>query len=566
MRSLASVRRRQLNGRRFVSWGAAALVSGLLIGGLAAPGAAFASSSETWTGNGDGHSWSDANNWNGGVPQAGDSVTIAPTQSQSAPSVTDAPSISLQHLTLTNSSLAGGALTVTGDFSWSVSTGQNVLDAPLTAAGPATISGAGTKIAFGQLTFEDTTTVSGPGVLETEFGGAAITNTGTFRIDPGASVEANACCATLNKFINTGVLAVPSGGIATLAMMGLTIGGVVSVSPDSTLDVIGGPAAFSHGSTVKGGGTLLFELGETVKLAPGVATAQGSTVELTGNASLTGTGGFTGSGTFLWTGGNVEGNLDIGRTVTTLISGGAIKEAVSPNGKPITVTLRGVTTVSGSGPVELGQAGNLDNEGTLFANQGTTFDAGLCCANPNKFANSGTLIVQGGKKPVRFSLLAFLNRGTVKLSGRLLVSAVSYTQTAGVTNIAGGSLSSKQPVLIKGGTLTGHGTVGAPVVNSGGIVSPSNTDVLTINGSYQQTKSGTFAVELASARKSGQLVVEGAATLSGAIKVLLANGFKPKKGQSFQVMRYRSHAGSFTKTLGTPKYKVSYGGSVHIKY
>jgi hypothetical protein len=167
---------------------------------------------------------------------------------------------------------------------------------------------------------------------------------------------------------------------------------------------------------------------------------------------------------------------------------------------------------------------------------------------------------------VKFSLFAFVNRGTVKLNGRLLVSAVSYTQTAGVTNIAGGSLSSNQPVLVKGGQFGGRGTVGAPVVNSGGTVSPSNTDVLTINGSYQQTKSATFAVQVASAHKAGQLVVEGAATLSGTIKIGLANGFKPKKGQSFQVMRYRSHTGSFTKTLGTPKYKVSYSGSVHIKY
>ena len=116
--------------------------------------------------------------------------------------------------------------------------------------------------------------------------------------------------------------------------------------------------------------------------------------------------------------------------------------------------------------------------------------------------------------------------------------------------------------------LLGHGTVGAPVVNSG-TVSPSTTSgVLTINGSYEQTRSGTFSTVLTGAKpgsKFGQLVVEGAAKLAGTIKATTSH-FTPKKGQSFQVMRYHSHTGSFTNKLGTPKYKVTYSGSVHIKY
>ncbi len=54
--------------------------------------------------------------------------------------------ISLKDLTLTNASLAGGAVTVTGDFSWSVSQGQNVLNAPLTARRPGDHQRPGKKI------------------------------------------------------------------------------------------------------------------------------------------------------------------------------------------------------------------------------------------------------------------------------------------------------------------------------------------------------------------------------------------------------------------------------------
>jgi hypothetical protein len=131
-----------------------------------AAGVAFAAGSESWTGAGDGTSWTDNNNWSGGVPQDGDSVTIAPTMSESAPQVTNMPGgISLKNLTMTNASLSGGAVTVNGDFSWSVSQGQNTLDAPLTVEGSATITGAGKKITFAQMTFDGNTEVSGTGLL-----------------------------------------------------------------------------------------------------------------------------------------------------------------------------------------------------------------------------------------------------------------------------------------------------------------------------------------------------------------------------------------------------------------
>ncbi len=555
---------------RLTPWLAAALTAGLLAGGLAAPTAAFASGTTTWTGNGDGETWTMATNWDNGVPQAGDSVVIAPTASESMPSVSGVPSgTSLKDLTLTNAGLAGGDVTVNGAFTWNVAQGQTVLDTGLTAKDAAAIGGAGKKIVFSKMTFDGDTTVSGTGQLETEFSAAGITNTGTFRIDPGALVQANACCSNPNKFINTGILEVPSGGTATLGMMGLSLDGAVSVGPDATLDVIGGPASFGPGSVVEGGGTLAFDQAENVKLAAGVALAQGSTVQLTGNAAFTGTGGFKGSGTFLWTGGQVAGNLDVGPTVTTTMSGSGVKDAMSLTNKPITVTLRGPSTLSGTGPLHLGPGGNLVNQGAFTADSGTTIEAGLCCANPNHFTNTGTFIAAAGKKPVTASLLAFGNAGTVKVVGKLVVVAVSYTQTAGVTNLSGGTLSSKQPVLIKGGTLTGHGLVGAPLVN-GGTVSPSTTDgVLTVNGSYQQAKSGTFATVISGTtpgKKFGQLVVEGAATLAGTIKVTTSGGFKPKKGQSFQVMRYHSHTGSFGKQNGTPRYKVSYAGSVRVRY
>lgn len=181
--------------------------------------------------------------------------------------------------------------------------------------------------------------------------------------------------------------------------------------------------------------------------------------------------------------------------------------------------------------------------------------------HPDHFANGGTFVVAATvKSPMSLSFLAFVNRGTVKLaSGKLVVTALSYDQKAGTTNLAGGSLSSALPVKIDGGTLTGHGTVAASLTNSG-TVRPAG--VLTITGSYGQSKSGTFATTVKGS-SFGQLVVGGAATLAGTIK---ATASKLGKVKTFKVIRFHSRTGTFTTVSGTPKYKVSYSGSVQIKY
>ena len=183
---------------------------------------------------------------------------------------------SLQDLTLTNSSLAGGAVTVNGDFTWSVSQSQNVLNAPLTVVGSATISGAGKKITMGKVTFEGNTEVSGTGLLETEFVGRGDHERGPVPDRPGRVRRGQRLLPNPNKFVSTGLLAVPasSGGTATLGFMGLTIGGAVIVGKGSTLDVLSGTATFSPGIVVDNGGTLAFDQGEIVKLAAGVSHRQ----------------------------------------------------------------------------------------------------------------------------------------------------------------------------------------------------------------------------------------------------------------------------------------------------
>src|SRR5215469_14234640 len=229
---------------------AAALASALAAGTLVlAPTVAGASSSQVWTGGGDGTSWSDGQNWQSmSVPENGDSVTIPAVNFPARTVVTGMPSgTQLQDLTLTDASLSGGDVTVAGNFSWSVSQGFEILDSPLTVEGDASLSGAGEQDSQAPMTFDGNTDIAGPGLLSIQDSGPAITNSGTLTLEPGAVVGATVCCVSPDEFINNGTVAVPASaaGTASVTFMGFEDQGSLSVGPGSLLDVGGGPGAFS---------------------------------------------------------------------------------------------------------------------------------------------------------------------------------------------------------------------------------------------------------------------------------------------------------------------------------
>src|SRR5215471_4989762 len=99
---------------RVAAAGTLAAGTGVLTAALLMPTAASASSSQTWTGGGDGTSWSDGMNWaSHSVPANGDSVTIPAVNFPARTVVSGMPTgTQLQDLTMTDASLSGGDVTV----------------------------------------------------------------------------------------------------------------------------------------------------------------------------------------------------------------------------------------------------------------------------------------------------------------------------------------------------------------------------------------------------------------------------------------------------------------------
>jgi hypothetical protein len=412
------------------------------------------------------------------------------------------------------------------------------------------------------MTFGGTAEIKGPGPLSIQDSGPAVTNNGTLTLSPGATMQASACCVTPDELLNTGTVSMPTAGTATVTGMNFNDQGAVSVGKGSLLDVTAGVGEFGPGAGISGGGTLQFDSGAHQTLATGVSVAAGTTMTLAGNAEFFGPGTLAGGGKFSWTGGTIDGGLDVAKTIHTTISGTTTKTLTSPTTAPTALTLRGATSVAGSGVVELTGTTTLSNLGTLTMKTGTTVGAGSCCVAPENFSNGGTLIVAAGTGTAATSLLQFSNSGTVKVnSGTLAINSLGYKQTAGSTQLAGGSITAAQQMNISKGTLSGFGTITGSVLN-GGTVAPSTTGgVLKITGGYNQTSAGTLSPVITGTTpgtKFGQLSVGGTATLAGTLKVSTGNGFVPSHGESFSVLIYHVRSGMFGTLSGTPAYTVGY--------
>lgn len=124
-------------------------------------------------------------------------------------------------------------------------------------------------------------------------------------------------------------------------------------------------------------------------------------------------------------------------------------------------------------------------------------------------------------------------------TGRLLVAN-------GGALVVDGTLAAGDVETFAGGNISGGGTIGGDLLNSGGTVAPGSSEgLLSVTGDYVQTE-GALAVELAgtAAGQYDVLEVTGDATLSGLVDITL-DAFTPTIGDQFTVLT----AGSVSASL-----------------
>jgi hypothetical protein len=469
--------------------------------------------------------------------------------------------------TFTAGTLGGtGALTTNGTFNWSAGL--------MTGAATTTVNGtfnlSGLPGINGSRTLATTSAVNwtaGPGEGFWTGGGSIINNTGTWdaSVDGGAIVNHYGGATTFNNsgsfkksagagstlinisFVNTGTVNAQAGTIS-LGGGGSSTNTLTTTGASATLEFAAGVFNLDAGTNVSGPGTILLNSSGTLNVNSALVIP-GTTTFTFANGTLAGTGALTVNGTFNWSAG-----LMTGAASTTLNGPFNLSGLPGINNSRVLNTTNVTTWTAGSGQgLWTGTGSIINNSGTWNA----TVDGGAIVnryGGATNFNNSGTFKKSAGAGSTSVST-AFTNTGTVDAqSGTLNMSSSTYTQTAGTTKLTGGAFSSTTNINIQGGTLAGSGTVTGPVIVSGtGVLSPGlSAGALNLAGTYAQTSPGSFNVELGGllGTQYDHADTTGAATLAGSLNVSLINAFSPAPGDSFTVMTYPSHTGTFT--LNTP--------------
>jgi len=490
--------------------------------------------------------------------------------------------------TMTGGTLGGtGTLTIDGNCDWS---GGEMTGAGVTTVnGPLNVSGVTVRQLTGTRTLNNTGTATWISGQIRAGTGTAINNTGTWDTRSDSQIQGvfNGGVGTLTNsgtllksagsgattvsipFINSGLVNVQSGTVNFNAG-GSGTGSFTASTAAAALQFGGGTFNLNAGSTLAGPGTVLLSLG-TLNVNDVISTPAETQFTMTGG-TLGGTGTLTIAGTMNWSAGSGATTLMTGTGVTTVngplnLIGVGVKQLTGGR------TLNNMGTATWiSGEVRPGTGTVINNTGTWDAEIDSLIQP-VFNGGAGTFTNSGTFVKSVGSGTTTVSV-PFANNGTVDVrTGTLNVGGSNYTQTAGITSLTGGALTSSTNINIMGGALEGSGTVTGPVVVSGtGALAPGfSPGTLSVAGNYtQQGPAGAFNVEIGGTAPGSQfdrVDVSGTgrvATLGGTLNVSLINSFTPAIGDSFTIMTYPSHTGTFTPNMplaGCLGWNVTYGST-----
>ena len=198
-----------------------------------------------------------------------------------------------------------------------------------------------------------------------------------------------------------------------------------------------------------------------------------------------------------------------------------------------------------TGNLTLSNSAVFVNNGTFNANATTTMTGSVTA----DFVNNGTFIKNTTDTTTTMNV-PFTNNGSIEVNaGELIFQQGIQNGTNVEIDLGGGTLDPGDTLtLAEGDNLIGSGVLSSSLVN-GGLVSPGESPgTITVNVDYTQEATGTLEIELGgteSETQYDQLIVTGAAALDGTLNISLIDEFSPRLGDSFTILTYGEHTGSF---------------------
>ena len=506
-------------------------------------------SAVAWTGGGGDMQWNNAANWSGNAtPGATDDVTIGNVSS--SPITVSGADVSIHSLNssnaievMTNQFSVAAASTVYATF--------NVDNAGLLAVQSGTLS------LYGGGTSSGSVTVAAGAELDL---GGTQNLTATSSVSGGGTVEAA-------KY-GTTTLA------GTYTVTGSTVVGYAGTADfTGTVNSVGSSLSILFGNSVADFGTTALSV-QQLEIDGGILTAGDVTV----------------ANQFVWNGGTVggTGTLTVENnpvTSSNLAMGPYLSQSYAVwtlDGKTLDNQGQGVMDVSGTPnnqTFNFKNGATFLNEGT-FAVQSNAYQVAFYSTDSlsESFVNTGTFTASaGGNGPIIFSGVAVDNSGVFDAKSGTIQFITSYTQTAGVTKLDGGSIVTSNPLDIQGGVLDGSGAITGGVNNAGTTSPGFSPGLITISGDYTQQPSGQLNIELGGTTPGtqyDQVDVGGNVSLAGALNVSFINAFSSTAGETFTIIQNNGPnpvSGTFAGlaqgafiTVGGRQFQISYtSGSGH---
>ncbi len=183
---------------------------------------------------------------------------------------------------------------------------------------------------------------------------------------------------------------------------------------------------------------------------------------------------------------------------------------------------------------------SINNSGTFSVIDGSS-------ANLNDGVNnSGTMLLRDGSSGNSGNDVN--NSGTMSVSSSELNVVGDYNQSAGSTLLDAGIIRANN-FNITGGDFGGTGTVQSSVNNSGTFGPGKSPGKVNIIGSFSQSSAGTLVMELGGlgAGQFDELEISGPANFAGTLVLRVLDGYSPKEGDQFDLIRYSSFGGGFSQ-------------------
>jgi hypothetical protein len=364
-------------------------------------------------------------------------------------------------------------------------------------------------------------------------------NLGSFRILSGSSTVSLGGYSML--FNNNGLLDVQSGSVN---LRGGSGSGQFNLASGTTLAFTGPTNIINSGATFTGTGS--FQVNGSTFMVDGDVTIPNLTLE--SFSTIDGPGQLTVSGNCAWNGGTIQGAgtfiVAAGSTLT-IGSQGTLNQRTLNNSGAINLTSP-YYVVAGGGAVINNLAGALF---TIQSTPGISSGAAPLAT----FNNFGTVQKTASTGSSVF-YLNFNNAGSFQVLTQSVSFPYTFQQTAGSTVIsADATFSAGAGFNLLGGTLSGDGTISAPVTNSGVISPGMSPGILTLSpgfgDSYTQSTGGILNIVIGGVTPGTQYSQFAAAgcpvNLGGSLNVNLINGFVPSPGQQFTILTCGSRTGTF---------------------